>query len=193
MIISKLNFIVSLHNHITYENKMILKSDVFPIGQLTKTHGLKGEMTFSCTSTILEDAEIPFIILEPEGILVPFYIDEVRLKTDETGLISFERIETEEKAREYLGLTMFLPNEYLEEIKDTQIEADYFVGFEVIDEEKGKIGKITEVDQSTANVLFIVETDTDDVLIPAVDEFITDIDHDKKIIRLNLPDGLLEL
>ena len=172
---------------------MIQKNDIFPIGRLTKTHGLKGEMSFSCTTTILEDIEIPYVVLEPEGIPVPFYIEEIRLKTDESGIIKFERIDSEEQAREYTGLTIFLPNEYLNEIDEAGADADYFIGYEVTDNEKGKIGTIAGIDQSTENVLFVIETEDDEILIPAVDEYITDIDHEKKIIRLSLPDGLLDL
>ena len=77
---------------------MILKDEIFPIGQITKAHGLKGELSFTTTSAILEDVEVPFVILEPEGLLVPFYIESVRMKTDTTGLLKLERVDTEEQA-----------------------------------------------------------------------------------------------
>jgi len=172
---------------------MILKNDIFPIGRIIKTHGLSGEMTFSCTTTLLDEIGIPYLILETEGIAVPFFIEDVRMKTRETGLIKLEGIDSGEQAREYVGLTMYLPNEYLEEIEEEEEEADYFVGFEVIEEKNGKIGTITEVDQSTENVLFVIGSENNEILIPAVEEYITDIDHEKKIIHLRLPDGLLDL
>ena len=74
-----------------------------------------------------------------------------------------------------------------------QIETEYFVGFEITDEEKGSIGRVLAVDQSTANALFVVETESGEVLIPVADEYITGIDHDIKIITVNLPEGLLDL
>jgi len=172
---------------------MIQKSEVFPIGQITKTHGLRGELAFSCTNTTLEEEDVSFVILEPEGILVPFFIEEVRLKTDTSGLIKLERIDSEEQAHEYVGLTIYLPNEFIDETDEPEFEADYFVGFEIIDEEKGKIGIVAALDQSTDNILFVVETDADEILIPAADEYITKIDHERKTIRMNLPEGLLEL
>ena len=172
---------------------MILKDEIFPIGQITKAHGLKGELSFTTNSTILEDVEVPFVILEPEGLLVPFYIESVRMKTDTTGLLKLERVNTEEQASEYAGLTIYLPNMFLDEIEDAEIETEYFVGFEVTDEEKGSIGRVKAVDQSTANALFVVETESGEVLIPVAEEYITDIDHDRKIIFLKLPEGLLDL
>ena len=172
---------------------MILKDEIFPIGQITKPHGLKGELSFTTNSTILEDVEVPFVILEPEGLLVPFYIESVRMKTDTTGLLKLERVDTEEQASEYAGLTIYLPNMFLDEIEDAEIETEYFVGFEIIENQKGSIGRITAVDDSTANALFVVETESGEVLIPVAEEYITGIDHDRKIISLKLPEGLLDL
>ena len=67
------------------------------------------------------------------------------------------------------------------------------MGFEIIENQKGSIGRITAVDDSTANALFVVETESGEVLIPIADEFITEIDHDRKTISMKLPEGLLDL
>ena len=89
---------------------MILKDEIFPIGQITKPHGLKGEMSFTTTSSILDEVDVPFIVLEPEGLLVPFYLENVRMKTATAGMIKLERVDSEEKAREFIGLSIYLPN-----------------------------------------------------------------------------------
>ncbi|NLI71106.1 MAG: 16S rRNA processing protein RimM [Bacteroidales bacterium] len=172
---------------------MILKNEIFPIGQIMKLHGHHGEMTFSTTSNILDEVDVPFIILEPEGILVPFYIESIRMKTATTGSIKLERVDSEEQARDFTGQTIYLPNIYLDEINTEEIEVGYFVGFEIIDKDNGNIGHVTAIDDSTANTLFIVGNETNETLIPITDEFITEIDHEKKIIRLALPKGLLDL
>lgn len=172
---------------------MILKDEIFPIGQIIKTHGLKGDLSFSANTIILEDADIPYIILEPEGLLVPFYIENVRMKTDTTGLIKLERIDSEEQARHYVGLTIYLPDMFLDKMEDDEFDTEYFIGFEIMDEEKGFTGEILSIDQSTANPLFVVQTGKEEILIPIAEEYITSIDHEKKIIRLELPEGLMEL
>ena len=63
----------------------------------------------------------------------------------------------------------------------------------MVDAEKGLLGVISEVDQTTENVLFVIPTKNDELLIPAGEEYIEDIDHDKKIIYVRLPEGLLDL
>ena len=70
---------------------------------------------------------------------------------------------------------------------------DSFVGYTVSDTVLGLLGPITMVDESTLNVLLQVDYKGNEILIPAVEEIITGVDHDKKQLEVTLPDGLLDL
>lgn len=172
---------------------MIRKEQVFPIGQIIKPHGIHGEMTFDITSDILNRDDIPFFIFEIDGILVPFSVDDYRYKTNTTGILSIEGINSEQEAKQFSGLTIYLQKQYLEAVEDAEIELDYFVGFRLIDIEKGEIGIINEVDQTTENALFVIIKDEDELLVPVGDEYIQEIDHQQKTITVSLPEGLLDL
>lgn len=172
---------------------MILKSDVFPVGQVIKPHGVTGEMSFTFTTDVFDTEDVPFFIFEMEGILVPFFLEEYRFKTSSTGLLRLENVRTEEQARRFSGLTIYLPVSYLDKVEDDEIELEYFAGFTLMDVERGLIGVISEVDQTTDNVLFVVPDGDDERLIPAGEDYIEKIDHQKKIIYMHLPEGLLEL
>ncbi|MFZ4725024.1 MAG: ribosome maturation factor RimM [Paludibacter sp.] len=172
---------------------MISKTEVFPIGQINKPHGVNGEMSFSFTTDVFDREEIPYFIFEIQGILVPFFLDDYRFKGSTTGLLKLDGVKTEEQAKVFYGLTIYLPKNYLEKVEDDEIEVDYFAGFSLIDSQKGLLGIISEVDQTTENVLFVIPTKDDELLIPAGEEYIQEIDHNKKIIYVTLPEGLLDL
>lgn len=173
---------------------MILKDEVFPIGQVIKPHGVNGEMSFNFTSDVFDTENIEFLIIEIQGILVPFFIEEYRFKSESTGLIKFEGVESDEQARVFSGLTLFVQKKYLDKVEDAEIELDYFAGFHLVDEIKGELGLITEVDQTTENALFVIDNGSDDeLLIPVGDDYIREIDHENKRILVRLPEGLLEL
>ena len=172
---------------------MILKEEIFQIGTIGKPHGLKGELSFSTTFSILEEVDVPFIFLEPQGLIVPFYIESVRMKTDNAGIIKLERVNTEEQAAEYAGLDIFLPKIYLDEVGGEELDVNYFIGFEIVDVKFGKVGQIVALDDSTANVLFEVNAGDNELLIPVADEFIVEIDHEKHILIMDFPAGLLDL
>ncbi len=172
---------------------MILKSEIFPIGQINKPHGVNGEMSFSFTTDVFDREEVPYFVFEIDGILVPFFVEEFRFKGSTTGLLKLEGIKTEEQARSFFGLKIHLPKSFLEKVEDNEIEVDYFAGFSLIDNEKGLIGVISEVDKTTENILFVIQKPNDELLIPAGEEYIKEIDHEKKIIYVQLPEGLLDL
>lgn len=172
---------------------MIDKNRVFPIGKINKPHGINGEMSFNFTTDVFDTEEAEYFIFEMEGILVPFYIESYRFRTDTTALLKLDDIDSEEQAREFSGLTIYLPDMFLSKVEDEEITMDYFVGFRLNDENNGDLGTISAIDQSTENVLFIVENNSDELLIPANDDFITEINHEQKTIYMQLPEGLLDL
>lgn len=172
---------------------MIKKEDVIRIGQFQKPHGIKGEISMTFSSDIFDRCECEYLVCEVEGILVPFFIEEYRFKNDTTALLKLEGVETDKDAREFTHLEVYYPKEYFDE---EELEGDYtweyFVGFSVVDSEHGNLGEITQVDESTINILLQVMKDGREVLIPAAEEFISGIDHQHKILHVQLPEGLIE-
>jgi 16S rRNA processing protein RimM len=56
------------------------------------------------------------------------------------------------------------------------------------------IGTVTFVDDSTENVLLVINDEKgEELLIPAVESFIKDIDMEERKIRVELPEGLIGL
>lgn len=176
---------------------MIRAEEVFKIGSLTKTHGLKGEIAFRFDNDIFDRVECPYFVLDIDGIFVPFFIDEYRFKGEETALITFQDIYTEEKASRLQGLDVYFPREYMLEAEEVDSDLnyswDYFIGFQVIDQQYGELGTITQIDTQTINTLFMVENGQgEELIVPATEDFMTEIDNENKIVRFNLPQGLIE-
>lgn len=174
---------------------MIRKDDTYPIGHITKPHGLKGEVVFAFTDPIFDDVDCQYLICEVDGILVPFFIEEYRFKNDTTALVKFEGIDDIDQARQVVGSTVYFEKKYVEQSGQQELTLRYFIGFSILEATDGTIvGTIVDVDDNTDNWLFVVErADGTEVLIPAHDEFITDINQTDKTIEMNLPAGLLDL
>ena len=67
------------------------------------------------------------------------------------------------------------------------------MGYTIIDSHFGRLGKIIAIDDQTINVLFIVEHQGRELMIPAADDFVEDIDDEECTITMNLPQGLINL
>ena len=65
---------------------MISLDEIFPIGQINKPHGVNGELSFTFSSDVFDTEEIPYLIMEIEGIPVPFFIEEYRFKPPVSAL-----------------------------------------------------------------------------------------------------------
>ena len=83
---------------------------------------------------------------------------------------------------------------------DTQTDSDDIVflddlvGYYIIDNTLGLIGRIIEVDDTTDNILFVVEnSDGERIFIPAVEDLISSINEESKSVEMILPEGLLTL
>ena len=86
---------------------MIKKEDVFKIGQFAKPHGIKGEIALVTNSDVFDDSDDPYIICEMDGILVPFFIEEYRYKTDTVILLKLKNVDDEKAAREFSNREVF--------------------------------------------------------------------------------------
>jgi 16S rRNA processing protein RimM len=172
---------------------MLLQDELFLIGQINKTHGKYGELQFTLTNGVSCNQDIQYFVIERDGILVPFYPESLNFRGNDSGYLTLEGIDSEEKARSFAGQKIFVPKAVMEIPETLPQSPDYFIGFTVIDETSGKSAQITDINTATANALLIVQMDGDEKLIPLNEDLITDIRHDKQIICMKLPEGLLDL
>ena len=171
---------------------MIKPQEVIKIGKVTKTHGVSGELSCTFINDIFGDEDAPYLVADIDGIFVPFFIEEYRFKSDVTALIKFEDIDDAESAKIILGRELYFPMKYITDSQPMNC-GEGILGYKIYSDGK-LIGTIEGVDDTTANILFSVVTESgEELLIPATDDFVEDIDDEKREITMNLPDGLLDM
>lgn len=176
---------------------MITREELIEIGVFNKPHGVNGEIsaTIDCDLDIL--TQFSCLICDIDGIFVPFFVCSKRSKTAQTALLLIDGISNENEASLLVNKAIFVKKDEFdklaEEYDSDEMPIDYFIGYKAII--KGEeIGEIIDVDDSTANVLFRIEcADGKELLIPAVDEFVIDVDTENETIELDVPDELLNL
>ena len=168
---------------------MIKQEEVYHIGRLGKAHGVKGEVSFQFDDDIFDRVDCDYLVLDVDGILVPFFIEEYRFRSDSVALVKFEDIDTQQRAAELTGCDVYFPRALAAE--DESPSLTMLVGFDIVEANGGTtVGRIAAIDDSTANLLFELE---DGRLIPANDDLIEDIDTQQQKITMSLPEGLLTL
>ena len=174
---------------------MIRPEDVYQIGRMGKVHGLKGEINFQFTDDVWDRTDSDYIICEVDGILVPFFIEEYRFRSDSTAIMKLEDLESADAVQFLVNSDVYIEKKYQEELDEDEVALNYFIGFKMIDGDNGQeIGTIIDIDDKTDNWLFIIERkDGNEVMIPAHEEFISEIKQEEKTMVMDLPLGLLDL
>ena len=167
---------------------MILEKEIFKAGTINKTHGVKGELNCAIDADTIDRAE--YMVLDMDGIFVPFFISNIRVKSSNSVLLTLEDIETETDARNLVGKDIYLPIHLMSE--EDMLSYEYFVGFTVVNGDE-KLGEISFVDDQTVNILFGITAEDGDILLPAVEDFIMEVDNENKILYTNYPIELVEL
>ncbi len=175
---------------------MITRAELSEIGSITKTHGINGELN-ALIPVDIDFESLSCIVLDIDGIFVPFFITGLRQKGLDGYLIRLDGVTTEEEAAEFRGKTIYALSREIESEEDESdggLYADDLIGYKVVTSDRLLQGEIIDLDTSTENVLFIIEdAGGKTCLVPVVDEFISDINSENKIITLELPKGLLDL
>lgn len=169
--------------------------DCFYLGYVTKTFGFKGEVVVYLDTDDPESyksLESVFILME--GKLIPFFIEKIQLRVNSNdAIVQFQHVDSEQKALQITGQEVYLPLSMLPPLKGNRFYFHEVLGFRVIDQQKGDLGLIDQVLDYPGNPVFQIQASGKEILIPARDEFIVQLDREKRILYLQAPEGLIDL
>lgn len=167
--------------------------ECFQLGYVIKKHGLSGEVN------ILLDVDVPqeyqnleSVFVEINDKLVPFFIESISIKGNK-AIVRFEDVNTAEQADELKGKGLFLPLTVLPELDDDKFYYHQIISYHVMDVTAGDIGTIKDVYTSPKQDLLAIDHQGKEVLVPINDEIIGKVDHESKILNVDLPEGLLDI
>jgi 16S rRNA processing protein RimM len=160
------------------------------VGILRRPHGVKGEILM----TVMTDF--------PERIQpgVTFYMGEEHTpvtiassRHHNKGLIiRFEGFSSRNDVEHIRNQNLFVPVEDRHPLPEGEYYFHELIGLQVITDEGKTLGVITEMIETGANNVYVVHREYgQDILLPAIDEVILEIDIANKIMRVHILEGLL--
>ena len=162
------------------------------LGRIGKTHGLKGELKFSCPEEnaiylgqVLSD-NLMCWVKTSQGTF-PVYIEYFR---SDGFILKLKHVDNVEDAKIYCQGDVLVEDLGGAEnlvIKDALEDAM------IVLEDGKQIGRIRSIEEYPAHDMAIVQYGDKEILIPMVDEFFVDFIIEKKELVLRLPDGILDL
>ncbi|MDR2763620.1 MAG: ribosome maturation factor RimM [Tannerella sp.] len=172
---------------------MIRKEDLFQIGQFAKPHGIKGELSLVTDYDVFDQTDHPYLVCEMDGIPVPFYIESYRPKGRSVILVKLEHVADLASAKNFVNRPVYYPLAAMKHESEKEAGWHQFKEYILEDEQKREIGRVTDVDETTLNVLLRVDCSGKEILVPVREELICSVDRTGKRMVVSLPDGLLDL
>ena len=172
-----------------------IPADPVEIGTLARPHGIRGEIRVNYYADSLELLRGDVVYLQA-GNKPPrkMEIDTVRMHQG-TPLIRFVEAPDRTAAEFLRGQTLLIPESALPELDEDEVYLHDMLGLSVVLDATGqKLGVLDHVLFHGEQELWSILTpEGKEILLPAVPEFVADIDLDTEIIRITPPEGLLEL
>ena len=175
--------------------KLPNKPDYLLLGELLRPHGVRGEFRMRILTDYperIKDLKQVYLGDETDHRHVtPFTIETTRFHKNYL-LIKFEGIQDRNEAEALRGRYVMIDIENAIPLEDDEFYLFELVGLTVQTDEGQVLGTIRHVMETGANDVYIVNSKQyGEILIPAHDETIVEIDLDHEIVTVTLPDGLL--
>jgi len=168
------------------------KKDHVLVGEIVGVHGIKG------TNKIRSYAESLSLFRPGSSVLVreaggQENSREIKWVKPHTGkaLISFKGVNERSQAEALIGAELFVPREELAELEEgTHFWFD-LIGMAVYTSEDKYLGRIESIIETGSNDVYVVQDNKKEVLIPALESVVLDIDTQEKRMLVELPEGLI--
>lgn len=166
------------------------------IGKITGAHGVRGEVkVFPITDNVRRFAKLKhvFFVKEDGSVITEKDITLSRMDRGNV-LLTFDGITDRDAAEKIRGIYLAVDRKDAVKLpKDTYFIAD-LLGMDVVDDERGPLGKVTDVIETGANfVLEMKRKGKKDLLVPFVAAVCYEVDQEERVIKTQLPEGLYEI
>ncbi len=172
------------------------------VGKLRRPHGVHGEMVMDVLTDFPERLKPGRkMVVGPQHL--PVQVRSVR-GHDQALLIAFKGYDTPEKAGELRNLILYATAADQPPLEEGEYYHHELIGLKVYDEQGLLLGELVEIMETGANDVYVVRPETGvrletsvrpisglDILLPAIDDVILEIDLEKKSMRVHLLPGLV--
>jgi 16S rRNA processing protein RimM len=165
----------------------------FKAGKFVAVHGLKGELILKHElgkKSSLKDVKVIFIEDKKDSFL-PWFVEKAKTKNESEVYLKLETLDTREAAAKLTQREIWLTEEDFKRLAAKSAPAN-LLGYTIFNN-KEKLSEIIEVIEQPHQLLCRLELNQKEILIPIHEGFLKKIDHKKKEVIVELPEGLLDI
>jgi 16S rRNA processing protein RimM len=162
------------------------------IGKFRKPHGIRGEirMTVLTDFTDLLKTDLTIYVGDRHK---PYTIKSLRWHGGDL-LVSLVELPDRTAVEIFRNIMVYMKAEDTPELTKGDYYLHQLVGLEVITDQDQKLGTIKEIILTGANDVYLVDTSSGkDILLPAIDEVVLEINQEEGYVLVHIIPGLLDI
>jgi len=168
------------------------KNEHFYLGTISRKFSFKGEVVLQINPELDTFPEqIKSVFVEFQQKRIPYFIEFTNASKKNSIRIKFEDVSTEQDAEQLVKRDVYVLKSELDLNEEFGLKD--LIGYTALDDQETEIGEIVNLNTTTPQAIFEIQSKKGLVLIPANEEWIIDIDQADQTIYFQLPEGLLDL
>ena len=170
-----------------------VNSDLITIAKTVKTRGLRGELVADLLTDFPErfdNLEKVFAVGE-DGKTAELELEKFWFQNNRI-ILKFKGIDSIEAAEKWRNCEICVPESEAVELEDDEFFDWELENCEVETVEGEKLGKVSELMRTGGTEILVVKDADKEYLIPFAETICVEVDIENKLIRVDLPEGLLE-
>lgn len=172
-------------------------TDEFYIATVRRPHGVRGSFRVQLLSGEPERLRYleEFMLVNPadENDRIPMRLRHPESKVDSL-ILSADPWTTPEEVKQYIGWYIAVSRHFGQVLDEDEYYMGDLVGLEAETVDGNNLGKVEEILADRTQPLFVIRTRGEaDIYVPALPEFVENVDLDMGRLVLNLPKGLIEI
>ncbi|MFT4203054.1 MAG: ribosome maturation factor RimM [Chitinophagaceae bacterium] len=167
--------------------------DFIQIGKIATTHGIKGDIliTHGLDKALHFKGIKVLFIEETKNSRIPWFIESATARNNEETVVHLEGLNSKEAAHRLIRRNIWLAREDFEKNANKNAVIT-LIGYTLYDNKKA-LSTIEEVIEQPSQILVKLTVNGKEVLVPLHEEIVDRIDHNKKAVYAQLPEGLLDI
>jgi 16S rRNA processing protein RimM len=165
--------------------------DLLPVGRVVGIHGTKGYLKlfpYADSPELLAPGQA--LVFRRGGESVGIFSVRAARPHKEIVLLQLEGIKGNEAARGWIGCEIFIDQASLPEPEEGSFYWYEIIGVEVFTLNGRRLGRVEAIIETGSNDVYVVRDGEKEILVPAIDTVVTEIDSGKGVMRVDLPEGL---
>ncbi len=166
------------------------------VARVRRAHGLNGALYLQSETDYPEELFVPGrrVDVETAPAGLPEALTFVTAAPHGRGwLVTVDELSDRTSAEAYRGRWLTLPREELTEPAEGEYFTNELIGLGLLDERGERIGEVIDVYEIASGSLLGVDVDGRERLVPFRPELVEEVDLEAGVLRVRLPDGLLDV